>query len=366
MDSNGNNRVQNNQRHLHESSPIWFSHNEARHDFAFSFKRLKTEFKWHKTKRMWNWSNCTVSAIKREDGKIRITIRSPRLIHSRLRKRVVKLKYMLQFDIGQIGDLEEGEYKEPVNNLKGWDGNLYARWYMELDENYCIWQWKEKEKSKENSELAAIHQELKNTQGQTYDVTRNRIFNTRSQQDDARIIPVVYQPAVDTLKNFLREVHCFNVDENTMQVTLLFNNEHLIYHNYPLIDFFYRIYRLIRYHRVTDVESFIIKLENGVPKKFQFHKIYSGAKSMDNDDVHLDDDVHDFHHVKYFFANEKHPDIFVNTANHALSYDDTNRKIWKCEYIPWEDDCAIILGNKSLEELDSGFAKLRNHLTKVA
>lgn len=49
----------------------------------------------------------------------------------------------------------------------------------------------------------------------------------------------------------------------------------------------------------------------------------------------------------------KHPIVFINTANHAMSYRDTNRTIWKWEYIPWEENGPVILEEKSREELET-------------
>jgi hypothetical protein len=44
------------------------------------------------------------------------------------------------------------------------------------------------------------------------------------------MIPVIYQPAIDSWKNFVREIHCHRVDSNEFEVTILFNNEHLREH----------------------------------------------------------------------------------------------------------------------------------------
>ena len=36
-----------------------------------------------------------------------------------------------------------------------------------------------------------------------------------------------------------------------------------------------------------------------------------------------------------------------------MSFHDTNHRIWKWEYIPWEEDSAIINGQKSRSQVDS-------------
>jgi hypothetical protein len=352
MSANISNNIQNGQHPSQTKSAIWFSHREKKFN---AIKLLgKRIFKWSGNSKMWNWDNCFVSAVKREDGKIRIIVRSFQLINSKYRKRKVNLKFMLGFDISQIGELKEDEYEEPISNRKNKRGNRLPRWYLELDEDHYIWQWKEKDKAIEDSQLARYRRDLKNVEAQPYSATKSNIFNPTAQDDGNRIIPVIYQPAIDSWKNFLREVHCFKMDDDTIQVTLLFDNEHLTKHK-PL-DQIYRFLRLLLYGRIADLESYTIKLQEGIPRNFQFFKIYSGDKTIADDDVHLDVPINDIvpsHQINYYFINEKHPIVFVNTANHAMSDHDTNHKIWKWEYTPWEDDSPVRLGDKSREQLES-------------
>ena len=54
---------------------------------------------------------------------------------------------------------------------------------------------------------------------------------------DEKVIPVIYQPSVDALKNFVREVHCAKGPTNQdgsykMEVSILFNNERLRQHGF--------------------------------------------------------------------------------------------------------------------------------------
>ena len=335
---------------VQEKSPIWFSHRERK----FSVNKLlgKRVFKWTENIQMWNWDNCFISATKRKDGKIRVVVRSSQLIDSDYRKKKVNLKYMLGFDITQIRNLEEDEYDEPIDNLKQIKGHARPRWYLELDKDHFIWQWQEGSNSKLTCDLATIREALKNTQDQPYDPVKSEIFNARIYRDDSRIIPVIYQPAIDSWKNFLREVHCKRLDSNRIKVTLLFNDEHLRKHGY--FDIIYRFLRLIIYRRVADIETFIINLEEGVPNKFEFPNIFSGERSLEYDSVHQNGA---FHKIKYYFANKIRPIVFINTANHAMSFHDTNHRIWKWEYTPWEDNSPVIFGEKSREEIESAIRK---------
>ena len=83
--------------------------------------------------------------------------------------------------------------------------------------------------------------------------TNNGIFKVyldeRVKVDD--VVPVIYQPAIDSLKNFLREVHCVKLikpDSSVdVEVSLLFNNEELRRHKY--LNGIYSIIRLILYGR---------------------------------------------------------------------------------------------------------------------
>ena len=64
--------------------------------------------------------------------------------------------------------------------------------------------------------------------------------------------------------------------------------------------------------------------------------------------------------IKYFFVNQRHPIVFVNTANHAMAEHDTNHNIWKWEYVGWKKRSPIVFGNKSRKQIEQSFkAKLK-------
>jgi len=215
---------------------------------------------------------------------------------------------MIGFDIDNIPELDEDEYHEPPEkNPNKQQGRLLPRLVLKLDEKHHIWRWKKNDSNIETGDLAKIREKLKKIQNEPYDPTRSNIFHVDSEQNDSRIIPVIYQPAIDSLKNFVREVHCNKIDNNKIKVTLLFNNEHLTKHKY--LDKIYRIFRLILYHRTADIESFIIKVENSAPEKFQFPGIFSGKNDMEQDDVHEDKPEYGNvpnRQIKYFFDDKNH------------------------------------------------------------
>mgnify|MGYP006993615540 CR=1 FL=1 len=69
--------------------------------------------------------------------------------------------------------------------------------------------------------------------------------------------------------------------------------------------------------------------------------------------------------VIHRYFNEKLLIFFVITPNHAMSNHDNDLALWKCEYLPWEEDCAAMLGNMSKEQIESGASKLTNLMTEI-
>ena len=185
--------------------------------------------------------------------------------------------------------------------------------------------------------------------------------------DDERIIPAIYQPAIDSWKNFLREVHCHQHGANELEVTLLFNNEELRKH--ALANRLYEWLRSVLWKRTIDVETFRIIMDKRVPENFRFEGIYSGESDIQEDDVHgakpyLNENV-PAHKIKYYFSNERHPIVFINTSNHAMSEHDTNHQLWKWEYTGWEKDTSIVTGKKSRKQIERSFRVKRRHGNKI-
>lgn len=151
---------------------------------------------------------------------------------------------------------------------------------------------------------------------------------------------------------FLREVHCYNEKKNRIQVTLVFSSGPRDRHIF--LDKLYEGMRNSLYNSRYDVECFYINLgDNGFPTSFSFDNIYSGDHQVEDDCIHLSDDSNlPPRPVRYYAENYYHPIVFVNTSNHAMAEYDTNRHLWKWEYVPWLDNSPVMLGNKSLREVD--------------
>ncbi|VVB93440.1 Uncharacterised protein [uncultured archaeon] len=183
--------------------------------------------------------------------------------------------------------------------------------------------------------------------------------NARLKIFENRIIPVIYQPSVDTLGNFLREVHCAkriqgNDGPVEVEVTLIFNNEQLRKHS--LVDKIYEKIRWLRYGRTRDIESFTIIVRNDAKENaFVFEDIYSDYHRLEDDTIHGDRPPAPERRIKYYFNSYNHPIVFVNTSNHAMAGHDSNHDIWKWEYIPWVKNAPVKLGSKTRDEINGEF-----------
>ena len=167
-------------------------------------------------------------------------------------------------------------------------------------------------------------------------------------EENNSMIPVIYQPRVDTWENFLREVHVYDDPKNNcFKITLAFQDEDLRKHK--IVNGLYKLIRLIKYKRTMDIETFSIKND-----KFYFKDIYSGESNLFEDTIHNEKNIA----VKYYFRNKNHPVIFVNTSNHALAPHDNNHDLWKFEYVPWSRKSPVRLGTKTREEVEDSFKRI--------
>jgi hypothetical protein len=131
-----------------------------------------------------------------------------------------------------------------------------------------------------------------------------------------------------------------------------------------VLSLLYNIVRRIRdYCRIdlTDIETFKIILDSNHPKFFVFEGIYSNNDSIRNDSTHKDGlsliSKHaPLYEIELFFGNYNRPILlFVNTSNHALAEHNNNGKLWKFEFVADEEDCSILMGSMSYENLEHTF-----------
>lgn len=345
-------------------SPVWFSYKEYRYDAKL--KNKQRFFTWTENLDMWDWSNCAVSAVSISDKRVRVIIRNVHTIHSSYIGRDVAIRYMYGFDAAEIPGPELDRYGEPPpkNTLGKQYGKEKERWVIHLrkdekddqDNKDCyIWEWADGRK-KEETAVYQIYKMLKKRKESTE--ISGEVFHT-SVTENNETMPVIYQPAIDSWKNFVREIHCHKLDSGEYEITVIMNGEQLRKHR--IFDWIYRIIRKERYHRLQDVETFNILPTGNTPENFMFSGIYSNNHGIYDDDIHGDRPCFfrkiPIHKIKYYFSNKKHPIVFINTSNHAMAEHDNNHNLWKWEYVGWEPDGPVKLGNKSREDIDKLYDK---------
>ena len=293
----------------------------------------------------------------------------------------------------------------------------HKRWVFKLDNRYWIWQWATDGVDIKSTKIQNLYEDIRdflkessyhfegrqdeprssvaevritkdngqknNESGISNDNRRDNIFKVKIDENFNEFVPIIYQPAIDSLRNFVREVHCkkyANPDLTTdLEVSLLFNNEALRRHK--ILNRIYEKMRHVFYGRVLDLETFRVHLDsdndtlyksanadhnkninyNGNSKDgdyFIFQNIYSGKHGIEEDTIHLDSKPHVLHNIEYYFIDRYHPIVFINTANHAMSEHDNNHELWKWEYIPWIKKAPIKFGTKSRQEIDCLYPSL--------
>lgn len=404
----------------HQTQLVWFSYFQKEYQVLdLWFKKI---FRWKRRQdlRRWDWDNCSVTRAKvLPDGKVRIVIRSKTNRNSDYMGKIpVQLRFMLGIDIKSISEPRANDYSLKSSNRKNLPEsarNTHTRWAFRLDDRYWIWQWTRAKANIKSSQVYRLYEDIRNFLKESRDSAnvihneRNKVHyfhnlggtmnNTRTERSPNTIkganssifrvsldeninefIPVIYQPAVDSLKNFVREVHCaktINSDSSVdVEVSLVFNNEALRRHR--ILNRIYEGIRLFMYGRTSDIETFKIHLiksdardhessskytsadtGNNINNNdyFLFHGIYSGIHGIEEDTIHLDRHLPGTpRFVQHYFVNRYHPIIFINTANHAMGEHDNNHDLWKWEYIPWIKKAPIKFGTKTRKEINSSYA----------
>ena len=271
---------------------------------------------------------------------------------------------MLGFEISGTPLEPKTEIYLARNNIPERKEGPKQRWVIQLDNKHWIWEWAQEGKDITNSTIYRLYREIVN-ELERPTIEGDNIIKAQVDVQSDELIPVIYQPSVDALKNFVREVHCakgsINQDGSyVVEVSILFNNERLRQHG-----FFNSIYEVIRrliYGRVMDLESFkILVAKDLVNDRFVFEGIYSNNEEMNADSIHGDKvpPPAPKHSVKYYFMDRNHPVVFINTSNHAMAEHDTNDRIWKWEYIPRLNDAPIKLGSMTRREIELSFKKVQ-------
>lgn len=337
------------------SKTVWFTVKEKKWKVGYFGK-----FSWTGKEDFWDSDNCTVSLARTLKDKCLVVVRSNQTKLSRFMGKEVMLRYMLGFEILGKPTEPKTEMYTARNNFPNRREGPKNRCVFQLDDKHWIWEWSQEGVDITNSTIYNLYLEIVNELDHP-SKNPNNIFDVQVDVHDDRLIPVIYQPSVDALKNFVREVHCANGPTNPdgsyeMEVSLLFNNERLRQHG--ILNSIYEPFRRLVYGRVMDLESFKILLgKDPESDGFTFEGIYSNEEGMNADSIHGDKTPPPApeHTLKYYFVDRNHPVVFVNTSNHAMAEHDANNRIWKWEYIPWIEDAPIKLGFKTRREIEQSF-----------
>lgn len=284
---------------------------------------------WTNEKKTWNYTNCTVDVIGHKDG-AHIVLRRDRKGESSFKNSKFVLKLMMGFTITDV-----------QKNQSDFVSKLIFTIQQSSDKNH------------RDLENVKIESDDKDAIDTLYDIIQEKMKQQDSRNiiafnylpKNSKIIPIIYQPRVDAWKNFLREINVHK-DGDTLKITLAFQGE--VLRKFFLIDPFYKLFRLLRYKRTVDIETFEIR-EN----QFYFENIYS------NNDVLFDDSTHNKKEIsiKYYFSDKNHPVIFINTSNHAMAPHDNNHDFWKWEYVPWSNDTPLECGTKTRDETEKYYRR---------
>ncbi len=334
------------------SNAVWFTVKEKKWKVSYF-----GEFSWTREDQFWDSDNCIISFARTLDNKCLIVVRSNQTKRSRFMEKEVVLRYMLGFEISGNPSEPKAEMYIARNNFPDKREGPKNRWVLQLDDKHWIWEWAQEGGDIANSTIYKIYNEIVN-EIEHPSIMGDNILKAQIEVEDDRVIPVLYQPSVDALKNFVREVHCAKGPANPdgsyeMEVSILFNNERLRQHG--IWNSIYEFIRRLKYGRLMDLESFKIHMgKDQDSDRFFFAGIYSNKEELNADSIHGDKipPPAPEHRIKYYFLNRNHPVVFINTSNHAMAERDTNDRIWKWEYIPWLNDAPIKLGSKTRTEIE--------------
>jgi hypothetical protein len=337
---------------------IWFSHRERKWDTT------NGTFSWTDTKEIWDWDNCTIGIVRTPNEGVAIVVRSKTNKNSQyMGNKPVELRFMLGFTIHKISEPQIEQYTARKNFPEKSEGPK-DRWVFQMDNDYWIWEWANEGSNISSSSIYRLYKSI-NEELSSPSMRFDNIFDTELEDLDSKIIPVIYQPAVDSLDNFVREIHCAETSANVdgtydIEISIIFNNEELRRHAYGgTLDKIYGKIRGLLYGRTLDIETFKIRVRKDLKSNtLVFENIYSDNYQLEDDSIHGDPPIAPERNGLYFFTHNRHPVIFINTSNHAMAEHDTNRRLWKWEYVPWLSNAPIKLGNKTREEIEKEFKPL--------
>lgn len=341
---------------------VWFSHVGAEYEVKEIGHKKFVKFEERK---IFDWDNCNILVSQSTVKILRVFIRGHQYKYSEYNKKIVRPIFLLIIDIDSISKLYEEPYQigSEREDLKSLQSKRYPRYVFRLD-NYWIWEWRKKYSDIKKSRVYNIYEQIKAfVDGATdLNVGTGNIIVEAIPHVEKGVFPVIYQPAIDKLENFVREIHCSKRYEarasGILEVSIMFNNEQLRRHR--IVNGLYERFRLFFYGRKIDVETFLIYFSTkSSDNYFTFEGIYSGLFGIVEDNIHGDNKAPPpRRNISNYFMDHFHPVVFINTSNHAMSEMDNNLTLWKWEYQPFEEKSPVIFGTKSRKEIDNEFTSL--------
>lgn len=347
---------------------VWFSHVGTEYEVREINDRKVVEFE--KTK-IFNWDNCNIRISPSPVKNLRMYIRGHQHRYSEYNKKIVRPTFLLIIDIDSISRPYEDLYQigSDRKDLKSLQSKTYPRYVFRMDD-YWIWEWKKKYRDIKHSNVYVIYEQIKAFLDDPMDYKEgtDNIIVQALPHEERDVIPVIYQPAIDKLENFVREIHCskYEGDKSIIEVSIMFNNEQLRRHR--IVNGFYEKFRLFFYGRKIDIETFRIYLPTEIfgDNYFTFEGIYSGVFGIIEDNIHEDiKSPPPRRNISSYFMDHYHPVVFINTSNHAMAEIDNNPTLWKWEYQPFEEKSPVIFGTKSREEINNQFTSVIERLLRL-
>ncbi len=353
-----------------EDSGIWFSYKQKRYSARKVSKRFlwikqfipqNRLFNWSDEPEIWDWQNCQISSVGMNNERVRIVARRQKVLDRKEKRKGDKIWLMLGIIATDVSDIQDEDYNEPVphNPPDREIGSPIRRWAFHMtvqnsgDEKTHIADatiWCKDDADKPPKKLVDLHNSILKHKGNP---EHSNVFEVETDREET-IFPVIYQPRVDAHDNYIRSIFCHKKG-NSIEFSLVFNDEEL--NNAWFFDFIYRHIRRWKYGRIKDLESFSVILDNQKPVSLKFPGIYSGCDDLKHDTTHGDRKLlwikAPLRDINYFYSDEYHPVIFVNTSNHAMAESDNNPQFWKWEYAGWEDDTPLVTGGGSKQSADA-------------
>lgn len=301
---------------------FWFSYRERRWGVKKGLEgwmSKKSKFFWTGEVEVWDYPACCISLARAADEKLKIVVRKKKPGHSNFHGKYIEIRKMIGFDLEKVYRPWTEKYVARENEgkrkpIKGPEN----RWVFQFNDNCWIWEWAKEGVSIEDSSIyefyRSICEEISNPTKESDNIFGVKdVMDINSEVDDGvtpkKVFPVIYQPAVDCMKNYARFVYCSPCKTADgyceVEVSIIFNNEQLRKHS-----FFNNTYEVIRYYlygRTHDIETFRIRYKKDIEgHKLIFQNIYSGKNDLEQDSIHGDSiKPAPEHDVKYYFNSKR-------------------------------------------------------------